>query len=48
MSEGEVKKTLGEPIKVISGVRTLWYYPNIYCGYVLFDKNGQLNGWSEP
>ena len=34
--------------KKIEGTRTLWYYPNIYCGYVFFDKNGLLSGWNEP
>lgn len=48
MGETQVKTILGEPIKVISGVKTLWYYPNIYCGYVSFDENGYLAGWSEP
>lgn len=48
MTEGEVKNFLGEPTKVIKGIRTLWYYPNIYCGYVSFDKDGHLTGWSEP
>ena len=48
MKEAQVKTILGEPIKVISGVKTLWYYPNIYCGYVSFDENGHLVGWNEP
>jgi hypothetical protein len=48
MSEDRVRAILGEPIKVIHGVRTLWYYPNIYCGYVSFDRNGRLSGWNEP
>ena len=48
MEETQVKTILGEPIKVISGVKTLWYYPNIYCGYVSFDENGHLAGWNEP
>jgi len=48
MGETQVKTILGEPIKVISGVKTLWYYPNIYCGYVSFDENGHLAGWNEP
>lgn len=48
MREGEVKQILGNPTKVIHGVKTLWYYPNIYCGYLTFDEKGQLIGWSEP
>ncbi len=48
MPQGEVESLLGEPVKVIQGIRTLWYYPNIYCGYVSFDENGHLTGWSEP
>lgn len=48
MEEAQVKTILGEPIKVIGGVKTLWYYPNIYCGYVSFDENGHLAGWNEP
>jgi len=48
MQEGQVKGLLGEPSKVIQGVKTLWYYPNIYCGYVTFDEKGNLIGWNEP
>jgi hypothetical protein len=48
MQEGQVKSMLGEPSKVIQGVKTLWYYPNIYCGYVTFDEKGRLIGWNEP
>lgn len=48
MREDEVKKILGEPVKLIQGVRTLWYYPNFYCGYVSFDSKGYLIGWNEP
>jgi len=48
MSEAQVRKVLGEPIKMIKGVKTLWYYPNIYCGYVSFDKDELLVGWNEP
>ena len=48
MGESEVKNILGEPVKVIRGVKTLWYYPNIYCGYVSFDEGGTLSGWNEP
>ena len=48
MADSQVKNILGEPIKVISGVKTLWYYPNIYCGYVTFDSQGRLIGWNEP
>jgi hypothetical protein len=48
MKEGQVKEILGEPLKVIKGVKTLWYYPNIYGGYVSFDENGRLTGWNEP
>ena len=42
MTLEEVRDILGEPIKAISGVKTLWYYPNIYCGYVSFDEQGHL------
>lgn len=48
MDQDQVKKLLGEPLKVIKGVKTLWYYPNIYGGYVSFDENGRLTGWNEP
>jgi hypothetical protein len=48
MQEPQVKGLLGEPSKVIQGVKTLWYYPNIYCGYVTFDDKGRLIGWNEP
>jgi hypothetical protein len=48
MAKAQVRSILGEPIKRIKGTRTLWYYPNIYCAYVSFDKNGLLSGWSEP
>jgi len=48
MSESEVQKLLGDPAKSIEGVRTLWYYPNIYCGYVSFGEDGLLIGWNEP
>lgn len=48
MTESEVENFLGGPTKIIEGVRTLWYYPDNYCGYVSFDKNGYLTGWNEP
>lgn len=48
MKEDQVKKILGDPLKVIKGVKTLWYYPNIYGGYVSFDEKGRLTGWNEP
>jgi outer membrane protein assembly factor BamE (lipoprotein component of BamABCDE complex) len=48
MNQDQVKKILGDPLKVIEGVKTLWYYPNIYGGYVSFDENGRLTGWNEP
>jgi len=48
MRNEEVKKILGEPSKVIQGTKTLWYYPNLYCGFVTFDDKGQLIGWNEP
>ena len=48
MTREQVQSILGEPVKAIHGVRTLWYYPNIYCGYVSFDENGVLAGWNEP
>jgi hypothetical protein len=48
MTEDQVEKILGNPVKHIQGVRTLWYYPSIYCGYVSFDENGRLAGWNEP
>ncbi len=48
MSPEEVLALLGEPIKIIDGVKTLWYYPDIYRGYVSFDDKGSLTGWHEP
>lgn len=48
MPQDQVEAILGEPVKIIRGYRTLWYYPNIYCGYVSFDDEGHLSGWSEP
>ena len=48
MSEDEVRSILGPPVKVIKGSKTLWYYPNIYKGFVSFDQNGNLAGWNEP
>lgn len=48
MAETQVKSILGEPTKVIKGIQDLWYYPNIYGGYVSFDKEGKLAGWNEP
>jgi len=48
MSREEVLALLGEPIKTIEGVKTLWYYPDIYRGYVSFDDKGKLVGWQEP
>jgi outer membrane protein assembly factor BamE (lipoprotein component of BamABCDE complex) len=48
MNEERVKQILGNPLKVIKGVKTLWYYPNIYGSYVSFDENGRLTGWNEP
>ena len=34
--------------RIIKGVKILWYYPNIYGGYVSFDEEGRLTGWNEP
>lgn len=48
MREAEVREVLGEPSKVIQGVKTLWYYPNFYRGHLTFDENGRLSGWNEP
>ena len=48
MANTKVKSILGEPTKVIKGIQDLWYYPNIYGGYVSFDKDGKLAGWNEP
>jgi len=48
MSTEEVLALLGEPIKTIDGVKTLWYYPDIYRGYVSFDDEGLLTAWHEP
>ncbi len=48
MADTQVKSILGEPTKVIKGIQDLWYYPNIYGGYVSFDKDGKLAGWNEP
>jgi hypothetical protein len=48
MSTEQVLSILGEPIKMIDGVKTLWYYPDTYRVYVSFDDNGRLTGWHEP
>jgi outer membrane protein assembly factor BamE (lipoprotein component of BamABCDE complex) len=48
MTEEQVRAILGEPVKRIDGVRTLWYYPNIFSSYVSFDENGRLRVWNEP
>jgi len=48
MADTKVKSILGKPTKVIKGIQDLWYYPNIYGGYVSFDKEGKLAGWNEP
>ena len=48
MSKEKVRTLLGEPVKEIKGVKTLWYYPSIYGGYVSFDDKGALSGWKEP
>ena len=48
MANTLVKSILGKPTKVIKGIQDLWYYPNIYGGYVSFDKDGKLAGWNEP
>lgn len=48
MKKEEVLEILGQPIRVIGGVQTLWYYPNIYCGYCSFDETGKLKAWAEP
>lgn len=48
MNQAEVQAILGEPIKTIKGVRILWYYPNLYCGLVSFDEEGNLTAWNEP
>ena len=47
MTEDHVKTFLGKPTKTINRVRTLWYYPSIYCGYVSFAQKGHITGWSE-
>ena len=48
MKEPQVTKILGEPVKVIKGVKTFWYYPNMYGGHVSFDEKGVVSGWKEP
>jgi hypothetical protein len=48
MSQAKVRSILGEPTKIIKGVKTLWYYPNIYGGFVSFDQSGNIVGWNEP
>jgi outer membrane protein assembly factor BamE (lipoprotein component of BamABCDE complex) len=48
MTEEQVRAILGEPIKRIDGIRTLWYYPNIFSSYVSFDEDGRLTVWNEP
>ncbi len=48
MKETQVTKILGEPVKVIRGVKTFWYYPNLYGGHVSFDERGAVTAWKEP
>jgi len=48
MKKDEVLALLGEPVKTIEGTKTLWYYPDVYRGYVSFDDKGKLVGWQEP
>jgi len=48
MKDTQVTRILGEPVKVIKGVRTFWYYPNLYGGHVSFDEKGAVSGWKEP
>jgi len=48
MSPEQVQSLLGEPVREIKGVRTFWYYPSLYGGYVSFDDKGLLSGWKEP
>jgi outer membrane protein assembly factor BamE (lipoprotein component of BamABCDE complex) len=48
MKETQVTKLLGEPVKIIKGVKTFWYYPNMYGSYVSFDEKGAVNAWKEP
>jgi hypothetical protein len=48
MKETQVTKILGEPVKVIKGVKTFWYYPNLYGSYVSFDEKGSVSAWKEP
>ena len=48
MTEDEVKKILGEPVKAVEGYRTIWYYPSFYSGIVSFDEKGNLIGWNAP
>jgi len=48
MKEAQVTKILGEPVKVIKGIKTFWYYPNTYGGYVSFDEKGSVSAWKEP
>jgi outer membrane protein assembly factor BamE (lipoprotein component of BamABCDE complex) len=48
MKEPQVTKILGEPVKVIKGVKTFWYYPNMYGAYVSFDEKGSVSAWKEP
>lgn len=47
MTESDVRSLLGEPEKVDTfPSRTLWSYPGL--GDARFDRNGRLDGWSEP
>jgi hypothetical protein len=48
MKETQVTKILGEPVKIIKGIKTFWYYPNLYGGYVSFDEKGSVTAWKEP
>ena len=48
MSKKKVKEILGDPVQTVKGKRAIWYYPNLFRGYVSFDENGNLSGWIEP
>ena len=48
MSQEEVKRILGEPIKAIKGQKEIWYYPNFYQSVVSFDEKGKLKRWIAP
>jgi outer membrane protein assembly factor BamE (lipoprotein component of BamABCDE complex) len=49
MSEGEVEKLLGSPLRVEGGPYTTWYYGDRIAGSVTFDgRSRTVYSWNEP